>query len=50
MTGSSVMAEKIYKHLVMRNENKFELKEVTIAEVYKTLQKSKNSKTRGNDE
>ena len=50
MPGSTVIAEKVYKQLDKRNENKFELKEVSFAEVYSTLQKYKNSKARGNKE
>merc|ERR1711954_545075 len=47
---NDIIAEKIYKDLVPRNENDIKLKEVTIKEIYEIINKSRPTKLRGNNE
>merc|ERR1711954_299442 len=47
---NDIIAEKIYKDLVPRNENDIKLKEVTIKEIYEFINKSRPTKSRGNNE
>merc|ERR1711954_533440 len=47
---NDIIAEKIYKNLVPRIEEDIQLKEVTIKEVYEFINKSRPTKSRGNNE
>merc|ERR1711954_185007 len=47
---NDIIAEKIYKDLVPRNENEIKLQEVTIKEIYEIINKSRPTKSRGNNE
>ena len=47
---NDIIAEKIYKDLVPRNENEIKLQEVTIKEVYDIINKSRPTKLQGNNE
>merc|ERR1711954_552990 len=47
---NDIIAEKIYKDLVPRNENEIKSKEVTIKEIYEIINKSRPTKSRGNNE
>ena len=48
--NNNIVAEKVFKTLIPRNENNLEIKEVTIREVYDTITKAKTTKACGNCE